>query len=260
MRYCMSGRQPLSTLRQADEIKMKFQDIDRIIDYIKEFPDKTIIYEIPRDVIDVDWKLLETYATQVTLVAALQDLRMIPQCIEHGIKYYWDYPITSYYELHGILELKPYYLFLGAPLSFDLETIHNKLTHTYIRLCPNVAYDAYIPRKDGICGSWIRPEDIKHYEPFVSTFEFVAENMEKERTLLHIYKDNGNWPGNINLLITNLNANIDNRAIPDEFGPMRVRCGQRCMRTGSCHYCPTAMRFAHQLRKLHFENAKKEDN
>ena len=259
MRYCLSGRQPMSALRQADEIKMKYEDIDRIIDYIQEFPDKVIIYEIPKDTINVDWTLLERYSQSVTLVIALYDLRLIPKCLEHNLKYYWAYPITSYYELQGILNLNPYYIYLGAPLCFDLEHIHN-MTGVYVRLCPNVAYDAYIPRAEGICGQWIRPEDVPHYEPYVNTFEFIAEDLEKERTLLKIYKDDCNWPGNLNLLITNLKHNIDNRAIPDEFGPLRVRCGQRCMKSGTCHYCYTAFRFAETLRNKHFEMRKNDEN
>lgn len=259
MKYCLSGRQPLSALRKADEIKMKFEDIERIIDYIQDLSGKTIIYEIPKNIIDVDWKLLEMYAAQTDMMIALHDLRLIPKCLEYNLKYYWAYPITSYYELRGILDLNPCALFLGAPLTFDLERIKS-ITNLPIRLCPNVAYDAYIPRADGICGQWVRPEDIKFYEPYVDTFEFITDDLEKERTLLHIYKDDNNWPGNLNFLITNLKIDVDNRAIPDEFGAVRVRCGQRCMQHGSCHYCQSAIKFAEALRNKHYEMQQKKEN
>ena len=259
MKYCLSGRQPLSALRQADEIKMKFQDIDRIIDYIKDFPDKTIIYEIPKDTINVDWKLLETYASQARVLVALHDLRLIPKCAEHNLQYYWAYPITSYYELRSILVLNPCYIFLGAPLCFDLEQIKN-ITDIPVRLCPNVAYDAYIPRADGICGQWVRPEDVKIYDAYVEAMEFITDNLEKERTLLHIYKDNAEWPGNLNLLLTNLNVNVDNRALPEEMGKIRTTCGQRCMRNGACHYCFSAFRFAEALKQRHEELKNKDNN
>ena len=58
-----------------------------------------------------------------------------------------------------------------------------------IRICPNVAYDSYIPRLNGLKGMWVRPEDIGVYEEWVDTFEFVADTLDKEATLLHIYKD-----------------------------------------------------------------------
>lgn len=259
MKYCVSGRQAPSVIKLADEIKMKYVDRERAIDYIKDYPDKTIIIEIPKDVTDIDWKLLDAYNKEVTLILCLYNLRHIAECIEHNMKYYWAYPITTYYELRGIMDLHPYYLLLGAPLSFDLETIHN-MTGINIRLVANVAYEPYIPRKDGICGQWIRPEDVKHYAPYVNALEFDAVDLTAEKTLLHVYKEDQEWPGNINLLIKNLNRNIDNRIIPESFGPMRIRCGQRCMSNGACHYCQNALRFAEALRHKYYETKTTENN
>lgn len=259
MRYCVSGRHAPSVLREADEIKMKYDDIERVIDYIKDYPDKTIIIEIPKGLLDIDWKLLETYGKTATVILCLYDLRYIADCIKHGLQYYWAYPITTYYELNGILDLHPHSIVLGAPLSFDLEAIHN-MTNAYIRLVANVAYQPYIPRKDGICGQYIRPEDIKHYAPYVNTIEFGDVDLTAEKTLLTVYKTDKNWPGNLNLLIKNLNYNIDNRAIPEEFGAMRVRCGQRCMKNGTCHYCMNAFKFSTALRTKHYEMQKQENN
>ena len=96
----------------------------------------------------------------------------------------------------------------------------------------------------------------------LSTFEShkIADDLEKERTLLHIYKDNGNWPDNLNILITNLRANVDNRALPDEIGAIRVRCGQRCMQNGICHYCASAFHFAEALKQKYEETKSKDNN
>ena len=68
----------------------------------------------------------------------------------------------------------------------------------------NLAFDAYIPRKNGIYGTWIRPEDVKVYEEWIDVLEFITTDLKQEATLLNIYKDNGYWPGNLNLLFTNL--------------------------------------------------------
>ena len=45
---------------------------------------------------------------------------------------------------------------------------------------PNVAYYAFIPREDGVCGSWIRPEDLNLYEPFIDVIEFEDCDVKKE--------------------------------------------------------------------------------
>jgi hypothetical protein len=38
----------------------------------------------------------------------------------------------------------------------------------------------------------------------------MTNDLEKERALLHVYKDLGKWNGNLNALITNLNVDVEN--------------------------------------------------
>lgn len=244
MKYSLSGRQPISILKKCDEIKMAYADKDRIIDYIEALPTKTIILEVPKEVQELNWNLFQKYSENINFILCLYDLSLAAACKEHNIQFYWAYPINTYYELRGVIALNPCYLFLGAPLCFDLPNIKS-ITNIPIRLCPNVTYDAYIPREDGICGQWIRPEDTEVYEEYVDTYDFVANELQREQVLFHVYKDNGNWPGNLNLLFTNFNCNIDNRIVPADLAQARVKCGQRCMCAGStCHLCETAMKFA----------------
>lgn len=242
MKYCLSGRQSMSVLKRADEIRVRYEDKDRILDYIESLPTKTIILDIPREIEEINWNLLKMYAEKISFMVCLYDLKWVNECRDCGIPFFWGYPITSYYELEGILALNPCYIFLGAPLCFDLPTVKARAACP-IRLCPNLAYDAYIPRKNGICGSWIRPEDVDLYAEYVDTLEFEVNELQREQVLFHVYKDNKEWPGNLNLLITNLNCNVDNRMIPKDLGTRRISCKQHCMH-GTCHFCETAMLFA----------------
>lgn len=255
----MSGRQPLSVLKKCDEIKMQYEDKDRIIDYVESLSDKTIILDVPTEVKALNWSLLKAYADKVDFMLCVHDLSYAAVCKENGIKFYWAYPITSYYELRSILKLEPCYLFLGAPLCFDLPKVKS-ITATPIRLCPNLAYDAYIPREDGICGQWVRPEDTAVYEQYVDAYEFECDELKREQVLLHVYKDNGNWPGNLNLLLTNFGVNVDNRGIPEEIGEIRASCGQRCMTNGTCRFCINAVKFSETLRKHHEQSNSTELN
>lgn len=256
MKYSVSGRQPKSVLQRADEIIMRYEDIDRIIDYIVELPDKTIVYHIPKGATDVNWTKLKTYNEQGKLILSLEDLHFAKLCVDNGFKFYWSYPITTHYELNGIIALGPSYLFLGAPLCFELDKIKKK-TNIPIRLCPNVAAPDYIPRENGICGQWIRPEDVAAYEKYVDVLDFISRDLTHEESLLHIYKENQSWPGNLNLLLTNFNFHVDNRGIPDEIGETRATCGQRCMTTSGCRFCETAVKFSEALRIKH-EKMRKE--
>lgn len=254
MKYCVSGRQPKSILKQADEIKMQYKDCERILDYIEEFSNKTFIVEIPKDEIGIDWSLLNVFKEKLNnFILCVHNLNLINEIKEKDFKFYWAYPIVTWYELEGIAALNPVYLFLNAPLSFSLQKIKDKY-NIPIRLCPNIAYDSYIPRDNGIYGTWIRPEDVQIYENWVDTFEFITDDLKKESTLIHIYKDNKQWPGNLNLLLTNLNYNVDNRAIPEKIGKIRANCEQKCKSGGSCKFCSIAFKFATDVRNKYYKD------
>jgi hypothetical protein len=178
---------------------------------------------------------------------ALGNIKLANECILNHLDYYWAFPVTTYYELEGIVNQGVCELLIAAPLTFDLERVSKE--NLPIRVVANLAYDNYIPRANGIKGFYIRPEDIGTYEKYISTIEFAVDDLSKESTLLHVYKDNKEWPGNLNLLLTNLNFNIDNRSIPDDFAEVRMNCQQRCMRNKNCHFCDSAFLFGDQVRK-----------
>ena len=83
--------------------------------------------------------------------------------------------------------------------------------------------------------------------------------LKQEETLLHIYKENKEWPGNLNLIIQRLNFNVDNRAIPEELGEKRMSCGHRCWSGSGCHLCVSALHFADQIRKEKLRRSQKDD-
>ena len=257
MRYCVSGRQPYSVIKRADEIKFQYNDKDRILDLVEKYPDKVVILDVPG--YEEDWKLWQMYTEKFTeFHIALHNLNRVAEFNEAGIKWYWPYPITTYYELDMIVNLHPSYVMVGPPLSFDLDQI---MSHLYdpcdgtnqipLRMVVNVAHPSYLPDNGthGICGQWVRPEDADLYSTRVQCFEFENLELSQEETLLHVYKENRNWPGNLSILIQRLNFNVDNRAIPEEIGERRMVCGQRCWRTGTCQLCVRAFQFADQIRK-----------
>lgn len=232
---------------------MKYADIGRAIDYLHDFPDKKIILDI--DSTDViDWNLIENINGD-NLILCIKNLEMAKICKEHNVKFYWNYDIISFYELRGVISLEPEYICLGAPLSFDLIKVKN-ITDIKIRLCPNQAQDLYIPREDGVCGQWIRPEDTKYYDEYVDVFEFITDTLEYERVLFKVYAEDQKWPGNLNLLINGLNKDVPNASLPDEFADLRISCGQSCMKNNRCKFCYRAINFANAVRKEYYSRLK----
>lgn len=271
MKYCLKSRQNKKYLALADEIFVECRDYRQVSDLFIEYPDKMIILEITNEKFEEEestfMNIVEEYSKiSNNFCCCIYNLKQAMWFIEHEIKYYYGYPVSTFYDVRALAAIGVEYIKVTAPLTFQIPNLAK--FDTKFRMVPNVAYDAYIPRNDGICGQWVRPEDIEHYENGIYVFEFENANLEKERTLHHIYAEEKVWNGNLNLLITNLNINADNRAMPDEFGAMRSTCGQRCMVNGACHFCATAFKFEEMLRKIKrerdlekkAENASQEEN
>ena len=185
---------------------------------------------------------------------------------ENGIKWFWPFPITSYYELNHVVALGASMVDLGPPLSFDLANVKKIIgDKVLIRMSCNCACPPYLPdelKTANFTGPWVRPEDVPLYEEYVDTLYFDNVDLTRESTLLHIYKENQNWPGNLNLLIDKLNFNVDNRVIPEELGPARLNCKQRCLSGGACRLCSRAFEFACRIReeKIRRDKEAKIDN
>ena len=135
------------------------------------------------------------------------------------------------------------------PLCFNMDRVKAITGDIKLRMFPNQAYDAYIAHSNGIHGQWVRPEDTDLYAEYIDTFEFIAKDLTTERTMFHIYAENKSWPGNLNLLIINLDANVDNRGIPSDLAKSRLNCGQRCEMTNTCHLCDMGFAFVNAVDK-----------
>lgn len=181
----------------ADELKIKYADIAYLLDCAQdpELKDKHYIVHIPFDTPEaINWDKLKTYAEMLDITLALEDMRAAPSAQAMGLRYYSAYPITTYYDLTALASLNVSQLLLGAPLYFDLENVSK--FGIPIRLVANLAYDAYIPRKNGITGTYLRPEDIPTYEKYVSSVEFASDRLSLEKTLFEVYREN-EWNGNL---------------------------------------------------------------
>lgn len=257
MKFCIWNRHERSVLAKADQIKIRYSDRGRLVDYIKDYLDKTFILYISKEEKEIDWALYASLSEEANLIFCIENLALAPVCASRGIAWYWAYPVFTYYDLNRLTKLHPCYISLGAPLSFDLEKV-SKRAKTALRLCPTGAYDAYIPSEGAVYGSWIRPEDLSLYESFVDAIDFMTDDLSKEATLLHVYKENGTWPGNLNLLIPNFGINVSNIGLPDEFGATRLRCGQRCQAGGACRLCQSALELSNAARAAYYHHLKKE--
>lgn len=252
MKYCLSSRQNSFLLKKADEIKVEFRDKGSIYDLIEDFPEKRIILSIPAAAA-VDFAELSAMADAYSgeFVLALQSMEHYTAVRKQGLLWYYDYPIDSWSDARQLVELGAYFLIPGIPLFFQMEKLQS--LGVKIRVFPTICFFSYLPRMNGKCGQWIRPENVDLYEPYVESIEFFNKTLKQEETLFHVYAENKEWPGNLNLLLDNLRVDCDNRAFPEEVAVKRLNCGGRCFESRTCHLCYSAFSFMQNIEDLSAE-------
>ena len=245
MKCALSARQPHTLLQKADEILLEDRDFRAIDEYVEKYPYKTLIVILNKEIHEyVDFKLAAICAEKLNgnFYMAIDNINQIQMCEEYGLKFYYKHTITSFFELNAFKELGVSYAKIGVPLIFDLKNVAR--AGVPLRVVPNLAYEPYLSKANGIHGGWIRPEDIDKYGEYITAMEFYAPKMlEKEAALYRVYVENKNWPGNLNLLIDNLNFDFDNKLLYDEenFAIRRMGCRHKCQINDSCRYCYTQM-------------------
>lgn len=243
MKYCLRNRQESIYLKKADEIKVDFRDRRSIPDLIDKYPDATIILMCyPGEEIvwsDCDkWRIL----SKDKFILCVSSVDDAISCRDNGFAWYLGYPIKTFYELRSLKELGACYVRLAEPLFFQMDEV--KKFGIPVRAVPNVAYVDGFVRTDGVCGTWIRPEDVELYEDYVSVLEFEDADNDKEQALYRIYAEQKRWPGDMAMLITNFNYPGVNRMILPEVAQRRLNCGQRCQASGACKVCYRAVDLA----------------
>ena len=245
MKYCLRNRQIGEYLAKADEIKMEYRDYKSVPDLFEKYPEKNIIVQIKYSD-DVDWNELELYKRMRPdkFICCIASPAQAEICKDLGIKFYCGFPIATFYELRRWINMGVCYVRLDAPLFFDLPTVAPICGETPIRAVANVSYEVLWGDDDGVCGPWIRPEDVEVYESYISVIEFEDCDNRKEQALYRIYAEQHEWPGDVKMLISNVHAEGVNRMIPPSFAEKRIKCKQRCKSTGSCHICHLLLKLA----------------
>ena len=248
LKYCLDARCNSKTLEKVDEIRVQERDIGILTETLEKYPNATIVFEVNGQE-DTDFQFLEAANemnnNRLKIASRVLFLDYVEEFKKRNLPFFYDFPVSSYFELTGLQDLGVCEILIGMPLFFDLDRV--KRFNIPVRAVANKAYDRYIPRKNGICGQWIRPEDVDIYERYINVIEFSYDTYAQAETLYHIYAENKNWPDDLNILIRDLNcpAGNDNRLVPREkLFPARLNCRQRCQWT-SCHICETALNYRH---------------
>lgn len=240
MKYSVSSRQQPEYLQKCDEIKVMWNDRNIIFDLTEKYPGKTINlcrYLIHSNEDDIDWSEIKKFKTLArdNFVFGLTYIDEIIECKAHDIEFYYLEPIRSFRELQGLKLFGAKWAFIDAPLFFQMDKV--RAVGLPVRVTANISIREAFPYVDGVPGPWIRPEDVEAYEPYVDTIEFSRVNLDQERALFRIYAEQKKWPGELGLIVQDINYLGTNRMIPPDLVEKRLNCGQKCMENGNCRLC-----------------------
>jgi hypothetical protein len=240
MKVCLNAWQDKEYLEKADELKVPWDKREIIPEIFEQYPNKIVVLEyLGTDLTEEEYNELNMYkglgrGNFKMCVASITLLR------DRAIPFYLGYPISDLYTIMGLMNIGVTDIKIEGPLVFNLASVKNliKDTDINIRIVPNVAYTNGLPYKDGVLGSWIRPEDLSNYEELIDVIEF--ENIPtkaKEQALYRLYMEDKEWDGNLSDLITNLNYPGLNRMIPTTMSCLRKNCKQACLSGSNCKIC-----------------------
>lgn len=254
MKYNLNARQSKDLLQQVEEITVFYKDINTLFNYEEwGLLDKEIILKIPEST-SIDWDLIVAFNEKMNITLRLNDIHMTKEAKNRGIKFFWNYPATNYYDIQALIQLGVSKIVLDTPLTFELPTVRTIVpSEIELRMCANMAYGNYMIRKNGIRGSYVRPEDADYYGQWIDTLEFMVDTLTKEAALFKVYHNDKNWPGNLNILINRLDYDVDNRAIPEEFRINRCDCGQKCQKGKPCNSCELIFNYVNLVDKAKFD-------
>lgn len=239
MHYCLSSQVSKDYLKKVDEIRVKYNKLESILDLFEINREATFVLTITsqEDKSKIKWDKIEQFntMTQNKLIIETDSFDIMDACKALNIKFFYGIPVNSFSEVRALMDYGCSDVKIDAPLTHMLDKFED--LDITVRMSPNIAYYAFIPRKDGVCGSWVRPEDTELYEQYVDVFEFEDCDAKKEQALYRIYAEQKSWAGSLNTLITNLNFEGLNRLIHPELSEKRAFCGQKCMSGVNCKIC-----------------------
>lgn len=224
-------------MKKADEIFVDWRDNEAIIDLMEINPEASYVLWIQDNITEEEWDKVYQYyiMTQKRFKVCLGNM-IIEPCRKRGIPFYFEYPIQYGYEaealIHGVGVCA---IRIAGELAHNLDFVNTLPVE--VRVCP---YKAYAPwNYKPIVGGWFRPEDLEKIEA-IDVCEIINVDNRKGQALYRIYAENHEWPGELYMLIDDIqDKTIYNRMIPPEFQERRSNCRMRCQSGGHCHYCET---------------------
>ena len=247
MRYCLSYNAFSQNWKNADEVSIKYSEDKGLVNFMEQLKDKRIVLIVPQHFSESEIKKLiaiKKIYSQYNFVVCLPTYKedTVTSFRANGIPFYVAEPCFTWEQLNFFAKEGVSDILIGGDLGFSLPKVKKYLIENFpsihLRAAANLSMSEY-NGTDPIKGFFIRPEDVRVYEQYIDTIEFININLEE--SLYNIYTNNF-FVGGLNVLIYRVDEPIDNSIIPKSFAEKRVSCERKCLKGAKCNLCQYIIR------------------
>lgn len=246
-----------SSAKESDEqtqLKIK------ILNFAKIYKDKAIVIEF--DYLDEsDIPFLKKIYNQnsnctISIPFDYNYKYLCPMLKDNNIRFMFRDIANCWCDFRLFLKEKPSQILIGNELCFNLPTVHKIAAENdcLIRVIPN-----FVPRNTAISSFqefFLAPEDLEILKDTIDVVEIIRYSEDPQGhlintslPLIHIYKTDKQWMGNLNEIITNLDESIPNQGIiRPKFIKRRSICKQKCL-YDKCNFCNIVKDLAYIAKK-----------
>ena len=240
MKFSLSSRQTSEYLNKADEIKVQWRDRNIIPDLFEKYPNATVnlCRYFQDSEKEIDWQQLDNFNIlgQGRFILGLTLTNEMIEAESRGYNFYYLAAVRTFQELNELRDFGVCRIRLGAPLFFQMDIVRKVYSGPIYAIANMASNDSIFEHSNGVTGLWIRPEDVSIYEPYIDLIEFIGDQ-KQEQALYRIYAEQHTWPGELSMVVQDLNYSCTNRMIPPSLAETRLNCGQRCQEGGACRIC-----------------------
>ena len=264
MKYCLNYAKSSKVLiKEAAEINIIYDKNDAELPaFIEAHPEQRInlILTHPENAFDaIEIKkfqaIAEKYPNAQLHLCIYSSKRMseldedlIAKVKETNLPWFTGQIVTTWDALMYLICLGVSDVYIGEDLGFEIPAVSKvcKEHMVAVRVFPNVAQSS-INATPALMKFFIRPEDLKVYEPYIDTIEFWGE-LTQQDTFYKIYQK-GEWLGPLNQIIFSFNSDMESHRVMPIFGNLRVDCGKACLRGKRCSICHSLYSISNHMKK-----------
>ena len=264
MKYCINYSNKSHIIDKVDEILIRY-DKNKILELFTQFipahlNQRVIVQLIEENNIDTIVnnlkKIISIYNENKDIKFDIQlpfyNQKFMEELKNTDLKYFFKAAANSWDKFTSLISQNVSDIYITDELAFELDKVA-EIAHKNnikVRIYPNVAQSRWDKLSD-ILKFFIRPEDIKMYEPYVDVCEFYGDKAQQIDTYYKIYQEDKKWFGDLQEIIIGLDSKIDSRYIIPRFAEKRIKCGKDCLKGGKCEMCKRILDLSEQLENAH---------